>query len=895
MSTNNHTTLNMPVLNMSCAGCAAGVEKKIQSLQGVESASVNFANESLQVSFDPAVTSPEQMQAELQAIGFDLMLPEKVQFTPAMPQSVTDNFPVLKMSCAGCAAGVEKQIQGLEGVKSAAVNFANQSLQVDFDPAVTTPEAMQKALQDIGFDLMLPEVEQQQTTEAQSVTDNFPVLKMTCTSCAASVENKIKELEGINSASVNFANESLQVDYDPALISPEVMQDVIRSIGFEMVYEAETQQDKLDAIHQKRYNQLKKKTIWAMIFAVPLIIIGMIFPNIPYANHIMWILSTPVLLFMGRDFFVNAWKQAQHRTANMDTLVALSTGTAYIFSLFNLFYADFWTSKGLEAHVYFEAAAVIIAFILVGRLLEERAKGNTSASLKKLMGLQPKTATVIRGDKEVQISIDRIAIGDTVVVKPGEKIAVDGTVTSGESYVDESMLSGEPMAVRKADGEKVFAGTINQKGSFRFRADKVGKETMLANIIKMVQDAQGSKAPVQRLVDKIAAIFVPVVMGIAIVTFIIWMILGGDNALTHALLAFVTVLVIACPCALGLATPTAIMVGVGKGAENGILIKDAESLEMAKQVDAVILDKTGTITEGKPEVTDELWADPSLKGTLLSLERMSEHPLADAITAHYADEAAPEVDQFDSITGKGLTGTVAGTTYYAGNPQLMAEQKITLPANMQQQAETWSNEAKTVIWFANDKTALAVLAISDSIKPTSIQAVDQLHDMGVEIYMLTGDNASTARAIAQQANIDHFKAEVLPHEKAQFVELLQQQGKVVAMVGDGINDSAALAQADVSIAMGQGSDIAMDVAKMTIISSDLTKIPQAIRLSKQTVSTIRQNLFWAFIYNVIGIPIAAGVLYPINGFLLNPMIAGAAMALSSVSVVSNSLRLKWRK
>ena len=718
---------------------------------------------------------------------------------------------------------------------------------------------------------------------------------MTCAGCAAGVENKIKSLEGVNSAAVNFATATAQVDFDPDKTDAAAIQQAVQSIGYDLVLEEENQQDLLDEIHERNYKQLKNRTVWALILSLPVVVIGMFFMNMPYGNLIMWVFSTPVVLWLGRDFFITAWKQARHRTANMDTLVALSTGTAYVFSVFNMLFPEFWHSKGLHAHVYFEAAAVIIAFILLGRLLEERAKGSTSSALKKLMGLQPKTVTVIDGDNQVEMPIENLAVGNIVLVKPGEKIAVDGTVISGDSFVDESMLSGEPMAVRKSEGEKVFAGTINQKGSFRFRADKVGKETMLAHIINMVQDAQGSKAPVQKLVDKIAGIFVPVVIGIAILTFIVWLIFGGDNALTHALLAFVTVLVIACPCALGLATPTAIMVGVGKGAENGILIKDAESLELSQKVNAVVLDKTGTITEGKPQVTDEWWVDESMKPILAALEKQSEHPLAEAVVKHFENENAVEISGFESITGKGVKGVAGGETYFAGNRKLLAENNITIPENLSVKSNEWSKLAKTVIWFADSQRALAVLAISDKIKETSIAAIRQMQEMGIEMYMLTGDNEATAAAIAQQTGIRHHKAEVLPQEKSDFVKQLQQQGKIVAMVGDGINDSTALAQADVSIAMGQGSDIAMDVAKMTIISSDLTKIPQAIRLSRQTVRTIRQNLFWAFIYNVIGIPIAAGILYPVNGFLLNPMIAGAAMALSSVSVVTNSLRLKWKK
>lgn len=736
-----------------------------------------------------------------------------------------------------------------------------------------------------------------ETTESSySTKENFPVLNMTCAACATGVENKIKGLKGVKFASVNFATQNLQVDFEPGVVDASEMQKALQDIGYDLMIEEDSNiEDTLEELHEKRHKELKKRTTWAIILATPVMIIGMFLMNMPYANLIMWILSTPVVLWLGRDFFINAWKQAKHKTANMDTLVALSTGTAYVFSVFNMIFPQFWESKGLEAHVYFEAAAVIIAFILIGKLLEEKAKGNTSTALKKLMGLQPKSVVIVKGNELIEIPIEEISIGDIVLVKPGEKIAVDGRLISGESFVDESMLSGEPMAVRKTKGEKVFAGTINQKGSFQFKAEKVGKNTMLAQIIKMVKDAQGSKAPVQKLVDKIAAVFVPVVIGIAIVTFITWMVLGGDNSLTHALLSFVTVLVIACPCALGLATPTAIMVGIGKGAEEGILIKDAESLEVAKNMTTVVLDKTGTITEGKPQVTDEVWTEESSKSILASIEKQSEHPLADAIVEHLSNEDILSVTNFNSITGKGVIADINAEKYFAGNKKLLFDNNISLPNKLEATADMWSEQGKTVIWFASSEKVLSILAISDKIKDTSITAINKLHEMGVELYMLTGDNAATSKSIAKQAGIDHFEAEVLPHQKAEFVKALQEKGKVVAMVGDGINDSAALAQADVSIAMGQGSDIAMDVAKMTIISSDLTKIPKAIKLSKQTVNTIRQNLFWAFIYNVIGIPIAAGILYPVNGFLLNPMIAGAAMALSSVSVVSNSLRLKMKK
>ncbi|RIV36703.1 Cu(2+)-exporting ATPase [Flagellimonas lutimaris] len=737
------------------------------------------------------------------------------------------------------------------------------------------------------------------STNDTTITQTLPVLGMTCASCASSAENIVKFQEGVLHASVNYATGNLTVEYLTQTTDTVQLKKAVQNGGYDLLIEDESkQQETLEGIHKTKFKQLKAKTMWSVILSLPIMVIGMFFMNMPYAEPIMWALSTPVVFWLGKDFFINAWKHARNRSANMDTLVALSTGIAYLFSVFNMVLADFWHQRNLHAHVYFEAASVIIAFILLGKLLEEKAKGNTSNAIKKLMGLQPKTVTIIQANGlEKQTAIAEVETGDIILVKPGEKIAVDGLVTTGSSYVDESMLSGEPMPIPKEENEKVFAGTINQKGSFQFKAEKVGKDTMLAQIIRMVQDAQGSKAPVQKLVDKIAGVFVPVVISIAVLTYILWLTLGGDNSVVQGLMASVTVLIIACPCALGLATPTAIMVGVGKGAEQGILIKDAESLEMAKKVNAIVLDKTGTITAGSPQVTDIQWLnnDDKAKTILTSMERQSEHPLAEAVVKHFNVKTTLALSNFDSITGKGAKADHKKETYYVGNKKLLTENNVSIPEPLQRKADQWSRSSKTVIWFSNSEHALSAIAISDEIKETSIQAIKEMQEMGIDLYMLTGDNKATAKAIAEQTGIKNYQAEVLPQDKANFIKELQQDGKVVAMVGDGINDSTALATADVSIAMGKGSDIAMDVAKMTIISSDLTKIPLAIRLSKQTVATIKQNLFWAFIYNLIGIPIAAGILYPINNFLLNPMIAGAAMAMSSVSVVSNSLRLKWKK
>lgn len=747
---------------------------------------------------------------------------------------------------------------------------------------------------------------QKRSSSGQYVRETFPVLEMTCAACAVSVESMLKSTPGVKDAGVNFANQTAWVQFDQNVAKGADLQNAVRSIGYDLVVDAEDPHAAQEDAQRKRYKEAKNRTIWSSLLALPVVIIGMFFMDspagqagIPYGNYISMILTAPVVFYFGRNFFINAWKQAKHGKANMDTLVALSTGIAFLFSTFNTFLPEFWLSRGLQAHVYFEAAAVIVAFISLGKLLEEKAKSSTSSALKKLMGLQPKTVKAVVDGVEQELPIAAVKVGNIIIVRPGEKIPVDGAVISGTSFVDESMISGEPVAVEKKSGEQVFAGTINQKGSFRFEATKVGGDTILAHIIKMVQEAQGSKAPVQRLVDKIASVFVPVVIGIAIVTFATWMLVGGDQAFTHALLTSVTVLVIACPCALGLATPTAIMVGVGKGAENNILIRDAESLELAHKVNAIILDKTGTITEGRPVVTDLLWGTDNTisKQVLYAMEAQSEHPLAEAIVDRLKEEGITghNPEQFESITGRGVKAKFMRENFYVGNRKLMEENNISFQDALNEAALRLQAEAKTVVFFADEKEVLAVIAIADKIKSTSAAAIKILQKKGIEVYMMTGDNQQTAKAVADHVGVRHYVAEALPGDKAEFAKKLQAQGKVVAMVGDGINDSHALAQADVSIAMGKGSDIAMDVAKMTLITSDLQSIPKALNLSTRTVRGIRQNLFWAFIYNLIGIPLAAGALFPLNGFLLDPMIAGAAMALSSVSVVGNSLRLRAAK
>jgi Cu2+-exporting ATPase len=726
------------------------------------------------------------------------------------------------------------------------------------------------------------------------IKKQFSVVGMSCASCASSVETILSSREGVGRAEVSFPQHSVQVEYSPDKITPWQMKAALQDIGYDLLVDESA--EKLEEIQREEGSRLQRRTLAAIFFSAPLIVIGMFFMDMPYANYWMWALATPVVLWFGRNFFINAFRQARHGRANMDTLVALSTGVSYLFSVFNTLFPDYWHRRGLHAHVYFEASAVVVAFILLGKLLEERAKARTSSAIKKLMGLQPNTVAVVSDDGVVkEVPLADVRPGDRLLVRPGDKIAVDGHVVEGSSYVDESMISGEPVAVAKTPGSSVFAGTINQKGSFRYTAEKVGGDTLLAHIIQMVQEAQSSKAPVQKLVDKVAGVFVPVVIGLAIISFLAWWIWGGDNGLTYGLLSLVTVLVIACPCALGLATPTAIMVGVGRGAEQGILIRNAESLEQAYKVNAVVVDKTGTLTAGKPVVTDIYELIPGKRDILLSLEQASEHPLASAVAVYLEQGGRPvRITEVESLTGRGIRGRHEGQMYWVGSRQLMNEVGVGLSKEVEQWVEERNAAAQTVVFFSDDWSVLAVLAIEDSIKVSAKAAVDGLKREGVEVHMLTGDGFRTAAAVAARIGIDSFKAEVSPAEKASYIKALQQQGKVVAMAGDGINDSQALAQADVSIAMGTGSDIAMDVAGITLLSEDLSRLPAAIRLSRATVRTVRQNLFWAFIYNLIGIPIAAGALYPVNGFLLNPMIAGAAMALSSVSVVSNSLRLKYK-
>ena len=744
---------------------------------------------------------------------------------------------------------------------------------------------------------------------AAKTTRTYPVTGMSCASCAANVEHVLKSNPGVSDARVNLAAATVALEYAPAAVDLNDLKTALNGAGYDLYIDDDPDAAAAEAEQERtrELNELRRDLYLAGLGSLPVMIIGMFFMHLPYANWIMLGLSAPVIFFFGG-------------TSNMYTLVALSTSIAFLFSLFNTVFSEYWTSRGLAAHVYYEGAVAVIVFVLLGKYLEERAKSGASTAIKTLIRSQPKTVTRVDANGgETQIPIQRVVRGDVLRVKPGEKIPVDGTVRDGASFVDESMISGEPLPVEVLPGRDVFAGTINQNGSFRFVAKKVGDETVLAQIIQMVQTAQGSKAPVQKLVDRVAAIFVPVVIGLSLLTFFVWISVGGPaTAFAHALLAAVTVLVIACPCALGLATPTAIMVGIGKGAARNILIKDAETLEIAHRVGTVVLDKTGTITEGKPRVTDLIWLidDASrierLRRIFEEIENSSEHPLATAIVDELRRDHSKTFDlkggadpgentdviggikSFESIAGRGVSAQVAGVSYLVGNRALLEDRAVNVSPDADAKIAALESEARTVVLFADERLPLAIVAIADRIRESAAPAIAALQSEGVTVYLLTGDNAQTARAVAEQVGIQQFRAAMLPSEKAEVVRELQSRGETVAMVGDGINDAEALAQAEVSIAMGRGSDIAIDVAKIALLTSDLLAVPRAIRLSRETVRAVKENLFWAFIYNLIGIPLAAGILYPVNGFLLNPMIAAAAMAFSSVSVVLNSLRLKWK-
>jgi len=801
------------------------------------------------------------------------------------------DLPIRGMSCASCAANIQKKLADLEGVDKANVNFTTSRATVLFDPQLVKPQEFISTIRKIGY-------------EVGTVTTEIPIEGIVCASCVQKIEKTLLETRGVAKAVVNLATGKVRVEYLPSESNFGEIKRTIEETGYKVLEMAEGEEgeDIEQAIRRKEYKKLNLRFISGIILAVVIFLGSMPhwFPWVAgFLNNffVLWALATPVQFIIGWPFLKGAWASFRHRNADMNTLIAVGTMAAYLYSAAATVFPSFFKKAGIAPAVYFDTSAFIIALILFGRVLEARAKGQTSEAIKKLIGLQPKTARVIGDAGEKDIPIEEVQVGDIIIVKPGEKIPVDGMVEEGYSSVDESMITGESMPVRKAPGDEVIGATLNKTGSFRFRATKVGKDTALAQIIKLVQDAQGSKAPIQRLADVISGYFVPVVISLALATFVIWFDFGPRPSLTFALLNFVAVLIIACPCALGLATPTAVMVGTGKGAENGILIKGGESLETIHNIDTILMDKTGTLTKGEPELTD-IVPSPSFKEyDLLKLaaaaEKRSEHPLGEAILkeARSRNAEIDEIEDFKAIEGHGVEAQVKGRKVVLGNAKLMGERGVDIQA-WDKKAEELCSEGKTVIYAAVEGKAAGLLAVADTLKESSAEAVEKLKKLGLDVVMLTGDHPRTAAAMARKAGIVKVISEVLPEDKVHEIKKLQETGRKVAMVGDGINDAPALAQADVGIAIGTGTDVAMEASDITLIRGDLRAVGSAVELSKKTIKIIKQNLFWAFFYNVVGIPVAAGILYPFFHILLNPILASAAMAFSSVSVVSNSLRLR---
>lgn len=807
------------------------------------------------------------------------------------------DLPITGMSCASCVAKIEKGLSKMSGIADAKVNFATEKATISFDPSQVHIGDFVSTIKDLGYEAGVEKI-------------TLPIHGMSCASCVKKVETALNSLEGVVKASVNFATERATVQYIAGVVSIKDFGRAVKEAGYEVLeVEAAKKEDIVDrekAAREAEYRKLKRKLITGIILVAPIFLLAyweMLGLSSLYGLsrkinfYLQLIFQTPIQFWVGWQFYVGAWKTAKHKSTDMNTLIAVGTSAAYLYSVLATFFPWLFAAKGLMAEVYFDTAGAIIVLILLGRLLEARAKGQTSEAIKKLIGLQAKTAKVLRDSQEMDVPVEEVAIGDLVIVRPGEKIPVDGVVKEGRSSVDESMITGESIPVEKNPGDQVIGATINKMGSFMFEAIKVGKDTMLAQIIKMVEEAQGSKPPIARLADIIASYFVPTVIGIGIITFIVWYFWGPAPALTYSVLNFVAVLIIACPCALGLATPTSIMVGTGRGAENGVLIRGGEALETAHKLKAIVMDKTGTLTKGEPSVTDIVELNRFTKEEILryaaSAEKGSEHPLGEAIVNRAKEENIPLISpkNFRAIAGHGIEATLDGRLLLMGNAKLMKDRGIP-PNGLEKKAEELSNEGKTPMFVAIDQNPAGIIAVADTLKENSKEAVEALHRMGIEVAMITGDNRRTAEAIARQIGIDRVLAEVLPEDKANEVKKLQAEGKKVGMVGDGINDAPALAQADVGIAIGTGTDVAMESSDITLISGDLRGVVTAIALSRATIRNIKQNLFWAFAYNTILIPVAAGILFPFFGILLNPIFAAAAMGLSSVTVVSNALRLR---
>ena len=877
----------LKVKGMTCASCAAAIEKAVGKMDGVESSNVNYATEELKVIYDNNKVNLEQIRQKVEKLGY----------------SVEDNtkkeiFKVEGMTCASCAAAIEKGVSRLDGVENANVNFATETLNVEFDKDKVSFEDINNKVNKLGY--KLKDDEKQLT---------YKVEGMTCASCAAAIEKALNRMDGVENVSVNFAAETVTFNYDSDKVGTREIKAKVEKLGYKLVDPEKNVNDEHENAKNTELSSMKRKLIWSAIFTIPVFIIAMgsmmgmklpswMDPNIsPMSYALILLVLTTAVFICGKQFFIVGFRSLFIGSPNMDTLIAIGASAAYLYGIFAIYKIEIGQVHYVH-ELYFESAATIITLVMLGKYLEAITKGKTSDAIKKLMGLAPKTATIIVNGEEKVVSIDDVRVGDLIVVKPGEKLPVDGEVVEGYTSVDESMLTGESIPVEKKAGDTVYGASINKNGRIIYKATKVGKDTVISQIVKLVKDAQGSKAPIARTADVIAGYFVPVVIVLAILSALGWHFLGGEG-LEFSLTIFISVLVIACPCALGLATPTAIMVGTGKGAENGVLIKSGEALEGTASINTVIFDKTGTLTEGKPIVTDVLsnhYSKDEILALAASAEKASEHPLGEAIVKAAEEKWLElfEVKDFLAIPGRGIEVKVGEKDILLGNKALLEDKKIAF-GNLVEKAQSLAEQGKTPMFIVIDGVLEGIVAVADTVKPTSKKAIKELHKMEIEVVMVTGDNEKTAKAIAKDIGIDRIVADVLPHQKAEKVKELQNEGKKVLMVGDGINDAPALACADIGMAIGSGTDIAMESADIVLMRSDILDVVGAIQLSKKTMINIKENLFWALIYNGIGIPIAMGGLHLFGGPLLNPMLAALAMSFSSVSVLLNALRLKTFK
>ncbi|MGL4656342.1 MAG: heavy metal translocating P-type ATPase [Sarcina sp.] len=876
----------LKVTGMTCAACAASIERVLNKMDGVESATVNLVAEELKLSYDKDKVNLETIRQKVEKIGFGI---ESNNITKEI-------YKVEGMSCAACASSIERSLGKLDGVEKAVVNFANESVSLEYDEDKVSYDDIQKRVQKIGFNFKkdLKEV-------------SYKVEGMSCAACAASIERVLKKMDGVENGVVNFTAETLTFAYDTEKVRMGEIRAKLSKLGFTLVDLEED--NSLDKEKKSEVEFTRNRLILTAIFAIPVFIIsmgemfGMPLPRFmspeysPMTFGAVQLVLTAIVFYFGRSFFKVGFKSLFAGAPNMDSLISIGAGAAFVYSIYGMIKIGMGFPH-FAHNLYFESAAIIIAFVSLGKFLESVAKGKTSDAIKKLMGLAPKTATIIINGKEEVVSIDDVRTGDLIVVKPGEKLPVDGDIVEGKTSIEESMLTGESIPVEKSVGDAVFGASINKNGRIVYKATKVGKDTVISQIVKLVKDAQGSKAPIAKTADVIAGYFVPVVITLAVLASIFWG-FQGEN-LEFIMTIFIAVLVIACPCALGLATPTAIMVGTGKGAEHGVLIKGGESLEATGRLDTIVFDKTGTLTEGKPVVTDvitENYSENEILAIAGAAEKGSEHPLGEAIVKH-AQELGLEfknIDKFTAIPGKGIEVTIDNKDIFVGNKKLVDEQNVAISGKFEKESERLAEQGKTPMYMIIDGNLEAIIAVADTVKPSSKKAVQLLEKMGIEVVMLTGDNKKTAQAIAKELGISRVVAEVLPHEKAEKVKEIQAEGKKVAMVGDGVNDAPALALADVGMAIGSGTDIAMESADIVLMRSDIMDVISAVQLSRKTMRNIKENLFWGLIFNIIGIPIAMGVLHLFGGPLLNPMIGAFAMSFSSVTVLLNALRLKTFK